>query len=80
MLFSQEGAGPLGGAVYRCPEIVLTSITRRLGRQTENPTIIALASDHHNDAFAACAVSVGIFLGRMGYCLGGPRLLAQGRP
>ena len=48
-------------------KIVLTVVTRRIGRQTSNPTVVALASDHRNDIVAASAAAVGIFLGRMGY-------------
>ncbi|RJP78395.1 MAG: cation transporter [Candidatus Zixiibacteriota bacterium] len=48
-------------------KIVLTALTRRLGRQTGNPAVYALAHDHRNDIFAASAAGLGIFLGRMGY-------------
>lgn len=48
-------------------KIVLTFATRRIGRQTNNPAILALAYDHRNDVFAASAAGLGIFLGRMGY-------------
>jgi cation diffusion facilitator family transporter len=48
-------------------KIVLTLITRQIGRQTNNTAVLALAYDHRNDIFAASAASVGIFLGRMGY-------------
>jgi cation diffusion facilitator family transporter len=48
-------------------KIWLTLITRQIGRQTNNTAVLALAYDHRNDIFAASAVSVGIFLGRMGY-------------
>lgn len=48
-------------------KIVLTRVTGRLGRQTSNPTVIALARDHRNDIVAASAAAVGILLGRMGY-------------
>jgi cation diffusion facilitator family transporter len=50
-----------------CIKIALTHITRRIGRQTKNPAVYALAYDHRNDIFAASAAAVGIFLGRMGY-------------
>jgi cation diffusion facilitator family transporter len=45
----------------------LTDFTRRIGRQTRNPAVYALAYDHRNDIFAAGAAAIGIFLGRMGY-------------
>ena len=48
-------------------KIALTLITRRIGRQTKNPAVFALAYDHRNDIFAASAASIGIFLGRMSY-------------
>lgn len=48
-------------------KFVLTAVTQRLGRQTGNPTVVALARDHRNDIFAASAATVGIVLGRMGY-------------
>lgn len=48
-------------------KLVLTVFTRRLGRQTHNPAVLALAYDHRNDVFSASAVVVGISLGRMGY-------------
>lgn len=41
--------------------------TQRVGRQTDNLAVIAIAYDHRNDIFSALAVAVGIFLGRMGY-------------
>jgi cation diffusion facilitator family transporter len=48
-------------------KVTLTLITRRIGRQTRNPAVFALAYDHRNDIFAASAASIGIFLGRMSY-------------
>lgn len=48
-------------------KIVLTFVTKRLGRQTRNPAVLALAYDHRNDIFAALAASLGIFGGRAGY-------------
>lgn len=39
---------------------------RRLGRETHNPVVDALAYDHRNDIFSASAASVGIFLGQRG--------------
>lgn len=39
---------------------------RKLGRQTNNPIVDALAYDHRNDIFSASAASVGIFLGQRG--------------
>ena len=41
--------------------------TRRLGNETNNPAVIALAFDHRNDIFSASAAAVGIFFGQRGY-------------
>ncbi len=41
--------------------------TRSVGKRTHSATVQALAFDHRNDVFSAGAVSVGIFLGRLGY-------------
>ncbi len=48
-------------------KIALTLFTRKIGQQTGNPAVSALAYDHRNDILAALAASVGIFLGRAGY-------------
>jgi cation diffusion facilitator family transporter len=48
-------------------KIALTAMTQRIGKQTNNSAILALACDHRNDIYAASAASAGIFLGRMGY-------------
>ncbi len=70
------GQGSFGGASVGAlvvglstvgAKIALTLITQRLGRQTGNPAVSALAYDHRNDIFAASAASVGIFVGRAGY-------------
>jgi len=47
-------------------KIGLTVYTRRIGEQTNNAAVLALAHDHRNDVFSALAASLGIFLGRMG--------------
>src|SRR5574339_1125209 len=47
-------------------KIVLFLYVRRLGRETRNPIVSALAQDHRNDIFSASAASVGIFLGQRG--------------
>lgn len=47
-------------------KIFLTWYTRRLGRETRNPVVDALAYDHRNDLFSASAATVGIFLGQRG--------------
>lgn len=48
-------------------KIGLTIYTNRLGRQTKNPAVVALAYDHRNDVFSAGAATIGILLGRLGY-------------
>jgi cation diffusion facilitator family transporter len=45
----------------------LTIFTRRIGRETSNAAVMALAYDHRNDLFSSLAVTLGIILGRMGY-------------
>jgi cation diffusion facilitator family transporter len=50
-----------------CIKIGLTIWTRRIGSQTKNSAVIALAHDHRNDVFASAAAAIGIFGGRMGY-------------
>lgn len=48
-------------------KIFLTYYTQRVGQQTDNPMIVAMAYDHRNDIFSAAAAMIGIFLGRQGY-------------
>jgi len=48
-------------------KIYLSWKTRRIGRQTGNPVVHAIAIDHRNDIFSAAAASIGIFLSRHGY-------------
>jgi len=48
-------------------KISLTIYSQRVGKQTRNASIIALAYDHRNDIFSALAAMIGITLGRMGY-------------
>ncbi len=47
-------------------KIFLTIYIRRLGRETKNPVVDAMAYDHRNDLFSASAASIGIFLGQRG--------------
>ena len=47
-------------------KIYLFFYVRRLGRETHNPVVDALAYDHRNDIFSAAAASVGIFFGQRG--------------
>lgn len=47
-------------------KLILTLYVRKLGRETQNPVVEALAYDHRNDLFSASAASLGIFLGQRG--------------
>lgn len=47
-------------------KIFLFFYVRKLGKETHNPVVNALAYDHRNDIFSASAASVGIFLGQHG--------------
>jgi len=65
-----QGAAPLAlwVALFTVVlKIFLTFYTRRIGRQTHNASIMALAYDHRNDIFSAGAAVIGITLGRLGY-------------
>jgi len=53
-------------------KVLLTVFTRRIGRETHNPAVLALAQDHRNDIFSASGAAAGIFLGRQGYPWGDP--------
>ena len=48
-------------------KVVLYAITNKIGKSTNNASIIALAADHYNDILAASAAAIGILLGRLGY-------------
>ncbi len=70
------GQGDFGGATAGALWVALLTValksgltifTQKLGRQTKNAAVLALAYDHRNDIFSASAAAVGIFLGRMGY-------------
>jgi cation diffusion facilitator family transporter len=66
--FSGAAVGALWVAIFTVGlKIALTIYTNRVGDQTNNPAIIALAEDHRNDIFTALAAVIGIFLGRAGY-------------
>lgn len=53
-------------------KIILFLYVRKLGKETRNPIVDALAYDHRNDIFSASAASLGIFLGRIGFAWGDP--------
>lgn len=48
-------------------KIWLTIWTYKIGRQTKNNVLFALAADHRNDIFSAIAATVGIIFGQIGY-------------
>ena len=45
----------------------LSLYTQKVGKKTNNPSVIALAQDHRNDIFAASAVVIGITMSQFGY-------------
>lgn len=47
-------------------KVFLFFYVRKLGRETRNPVVDALAYDHRNDIFSASAASLGIFFGQRG--------------
>ena len=53
-------------------KIFLFFYVRKLGKETRNPIVDALAYDHRNDIFSASAASMGIFLGQNGLPWGDP--------
>ncbi len=70
------GQGEFGGAALGAfwvalltvvLKLGLTFFTWRIGQQTRNAAVQALAYDHRNDSFSALAATIGIFLGRIGY-------------
>ncbi len=71
-----SGAGSFSGAVQLALwvslsvagfKLWLTLWTGKIGKQTRNIAVEALAQDHRNDIFSALAASIGIFFGRMGF-------------
>src|SRR5574339_390831 len=53
-------------------KIVLFVYVRKLGQETHNPIVEAVAYDHRNDIFSASAASIGIFLSQHGLLWGDP--------
>lgn len=47
-------------------KILLTLYTQRMGKESGNAMVMALAYDHRNDIFSASAAAIGIFLGQRG--------------
>lgn len=48
-------------------KIWLSFWTYRIGRQTSNNVLMALAADHRNDIFSALAATIGIIFGQVGF-------------
>lgn len=48
-------------------KIWLSAWTRKIGKETNNNVLMALAADHRNDIFSALAATIGIIFGQMGY-------------
>ncbi|PHR29824.1 MAG: cation transporter [Desulfotalea sp.] len=48
-------------------KIWLAIWTKRIGEQTKNNVLMALAADHRNDIFSALAATVGIIFSQIGY-------------
>ncbi len=48
-------------------KIWLSFWTDRVGKQTNNNVLMALAADHRNDIFSALAATIGIIFGRVGF-------------
>lgn len=66
--FGGATLGALGVALLTVIlKLGLTIFTQRIGQQTKNAAVLALAYDHRNDLFSASAAALGIFLGREGY-------------
>jgi len=66
--FSGAAVGALWvGMLTVALKLGLAIWTQRIGQQTQNAAVLALAYDHRNDVFSALAATVGIFFGRMGY-------------
>lgn len=66
--FGGAAAGALWVALFTVVlKLGLTIWTQRIGQQTQNAAVLALACDHRNDVFSALAATAGILFGRMGY-------------
>jgi cation diffusion facilitator family transporter len=66
---TSQGAQPFALRVALATALIkifLTCYFRKIGRETRNPVVDALACDHRNDVFSASAASIGIFLGQRG--------------
>ena len=48
-------------------KIWLAIWTKKIGKETNNNVLMALAADHRNDIFSALAATIGIIFGQIGY-------------
>ncbi|WP_458775356.1 cation diffusion facilitator family transporter [Desulforhopalus sp. 52FAK] len=48
-------------------KIWLAMWTKKIGEETNNNVLMALAADHRNDIFSALAATIGIIFGRIGF-------------
>lgn len=48
-------------------KIWLAIWTKKIGKETSNNVLMALAADHRNDIFSALAATIGIIFGQIGY-------------
>lgn len=65
-----EGASILALWIAMLTVVIKISLffyTRKIGKDTKNPVVEAMAFDHGNDLFSALAASIGIFVGQRGY-------------
>ncbi len=70
--YSGAAIGALWVAVFTvCLKVLLTYYTQKVGRQTDNPMIVAMAFDHRNDIFSASAAGNRHFPGAKRLSLGG---------
>ncbi|MCJ7622275.1 MAG: cation diffusion facilitator family transporter [Anaerolineaceae bacterium] len=66
--FSGASIAALWAALFTVAlKLGLTAWTNRIGRETQNIAVLALAYDHRNDVFSALAATIGIFFSRMGF-------------
>ena len=66
--FGGAAAGALAVALFTVIlKIGLAIYSGKIGRETDNAVVHALARDHRNDVFSATAAAIGIALGRFGY-------------
>lgn len=66
--FSGASIAALWAALFTVAlKLGLTAWTNKIGKETQNVAVQALAYDHRNDVFSALSATIGIFFGRLGY-------------